>query len=80
VGDHRILQCTRTLLKEKGKGDTRVTFDDESAFFSQTHGLTLPHFVSSLEDVYFQGDEFDVYSDTKESDLNNHVVVYFNVR
>ena len=61
-GDHHILQCTRTLLKEKEKGDTHVTFDDESAFFSHTPGLTLSHFVSSLEDVYFQSDEVDIYS------------------
>ena len=56
-------------MNEKEKGDTHVTFDDESAFFSHHHGLTLSHFVSSPEDVHFQGDEFDVYRDTKEVDL-----------
>jgi hypothetical protein len=33
----------------------------------------LSHFVSSPEDVYFKGDEFDVYCDTKEDDLQHHV-------
>jgi hypothetical protein len=60
-------------LKENEKGDTHVAFDDESAFFSHTPGLTLSHFVSSPEDVHFQGDEFDVYSDTKEADLQHRV-------
>jgi len=60
-------------LKEKKKGDAHVTCDDESACFSHTHGLTLSHFVSSPEDVYFKGDEFDVYCDTKEDDLQHHV-------
>ena len=60
-------------MKEKDKGDTHVTFDDESAFFSHTPGLTLSHFVSSPANAYFQVDEFDVYSDTKEEDLHHHV-------
>ena len=64
-GDHDILQCLRTLLKEKEKGDTHVTFDDESAFLSHTPILTKSHFASSPEDVYFLGDEFDVYIFTK---------------
>ena len=60
-------------MKENEKGDTHVTLDDESAFFSHTLGLTLSHFVSSPEDMHFQGDKFDVYSDTKEADLQHHV-------
>jgi len=68
-----MLQCPQTLLKEKEKGDARITFDDESVFFSHTLGLTLSLFVSSPEDMYFQSDEFDVYSNIKEDDLQNHV-------
>jgi len=49
-------------LKEKEKGETHVTFDDESAFFSHTTGLTLSHFASSSKDVHFQSDEGDIYS------------------
>jgi hypothetical protein len=66
-------------LKEKEKGDIHVTFDDESAFFSHTRGLTLSHFFSSPEDVYFEGDEFDVYSDIKEDDLQR-CFSFLNVR
>ncbi len=36
-------------------------------------GITLSHFVSSPEDIYFQGDEFDDYRDIKEVDLRQHV-------
>ena len=59
-GGRHILQCTRTLLKEKEKGETHVTFDDESAFFSHATGLTLSHFVSSPKDVYVQSDEGNI--------------------
>ena len=81
-GDHNILKCTRTLLKEKEnkKGDTHVTFDNESAFFSHTLGLTLSHVVSSPEDVYFQSNEFDVYSNTKEDDLQHPVAFLSSMR
>ena len=72
-GDHHILQCTRTLLKEKEKEDTHVTFDDESAFFSHTSGLTLSHFVSSPEDVYFQSEEVDLYIKNTEDEPQYHV-------
>jgi len=61
------------MLKEKEKGDTHLTIDDKSAFFTHTPGLTLSHFVTSPEDVHFQGDDLDVYSDTKEGDLQHHV-------
>jgi hypothetical protein len=60
-------------LKENKKGDSHVTFDDESAFFSHTRGLSLSHFVSSPKDVHFQGGAFDVYNDAKEADLQHHV-------
>ena len=72
-GYHHILQCTRTLLKEKEKGDTRVTFDDESALFSHTSGLTLSHFISSHEDVYSQCDEVDAYSKNTEDEQQYNV-------
>jgi hypothetical protein len=32
-GGHHILQFTIIVLKEQEKGESRVTFDDESAFF-----------------------------------------------
>ena len=60
-------------MKEKEKRDTHVTSDDETAFFSHTPGLILSHFVSSSEEAYFQADEFDYCSDTKEDDLQHHV-------
>jgi hypothetical protein len=62
-------------LKEKKKGDTRVTFDDENAFFSHTTGLTLSHFASSLEDVHFKSDEGDIYSKTTEDEPQYHVAL-----
>jgi hypothetical protein len=68
-----MLQCPQTLLKEKEKGDARITFDDESVFFSHTLGLTLSHFVSSHEDGYFQSDEFDVYNKNTEDEPQHHV-------
>ena len=72
-GNHNILQCTRTLLKEKEKGDAHVTFDDGSAFFPHTTSHNLSRFVSSLEDVFFRDDEFDVYIDTKDDASQHHV-------
>jgi hypothetical protein len=60
-------------LKEKEKGDTHVTFDDESAFFSHTLDLTLAHFNYSPEDVYFQCDEVDVYSKNTNDEPQYHV-------
>ena len=60
-------------MKEKEKGDAHVTFEDESAFFSHTLGLTLSHFVFSPKNVYFQSDEFDVYNNSNEDDLQHHV-------
>jgi hypothetical protein len=59
-------------LKEKEKGETHVTFDDESAFFSHTIGLTLSHFVSSPEDVYIQSDEGNIYSNNTEDEPHYH--------
>jgi hypothetical protein len=62
-------------IKGERKGGTHDAFDDESAFFSHTPGLTRSHFVSLPQDVYSQGDKFDVYSDAKEDDLQHHAVV-----
>jgi len=59
-------------LKEKEKGKTHVTFDDESSFFSHTVGLTFPHFVSSPEDVYVQSDEGNIYRNNTEDELQYH--------
>jgi hypothetical protein len=67
-GGRHILQCTRTLLEEKEKGETHVSFDDESAFFSHTTGLTLSHFVSSPEYVNVQSDEGNIYSNNIEDE------------
>ena len=56
-------------MKEKEKGETHHgIFDDESAFFSHTIGLTLSHFVSTPEDVYVQRDEGDIYSINTEDE------------
>ena len=72
-GDHHILQCTRSLLKEKEKEETHhVSFDDESAFFSPTTGLTLSHFVSSPEDVYVQSDEGNIFSNNTKDEPRHH--------
>ena len=60
-------------MTEKEKGDTRVTFDDEYAFFSHTPGLTLSDFVSSPEYVYSQCDEGDIYSKNTEDEPQCHV-------
>ena len=60
-------------MKKKKKGDAHVTFDDERALFSHTPGLILSHFVSSPEDVYFQSDEFYVYSKNTKDEPQHHV-------
>ena len=60
-------------MKKKEKEDAHVTLDDESVFLSHTLGLTLPHFVSSPEDLYFQSDEVDVYSKNTKDEPHHHV-------
>ena len=62
-------------MKEIEKGDNHVTFDDKSAFFSHTSGLTLSHFVSSPKDVYFQSDEFDVYNNSKQRKITYNIML-----
>jgi len=78
--DNHILQCTRTLLKKKKKRDTHVTCDDESAFFLHILVLTISHFVSSHEDVYFQRYEFNVYSNNKKDDPQHHFAFLSSMR
>jgi hypothetical protein len=60
-GDHHVIHCTRTILKEKEKGDQTDTYDDESAFISEVHfsGLHTSRFTSSPKDVYFPCGEFE---------------------
>jgi len=63
-GDHHVIQCTRTILKEKEKGDKTDTYDDESAFISEVHsnGLHVSKFASSPEKVYFPCCEFESHN------------------
>ena len=71
-GGHHILQRIRTLLKGKEKGETHITFDEESAFSSHTPSLKLSHFVSSPEDVYIQSDECYIYINNTEDKSRYH--------
>jgi hypothetical protein len=63
-GEHHVIQCTRTILKEKEKGDQPDTYDDESAFISEVHsnGLHEFRFASSPKHVYFSNFEFESHN------------------
>ena len=50
-GDRHILQCPRTVLKDKEKGDSNVNFDDEGAFLSRTTGLEMSMLNIAQEEV-----------------------------
>ena len=66
-------------MKEKEKGDTHVIFHDESAFFLHTPGLTLSHFVSSPEVVYFQSDEVNLYGKNTEDEPQYHMAFLYSM-
>jgi hypothetical protein len=78
-GDHHIIQCTRTILKEKEKGGYKETVDDESAFFSEVHfdGLHVSKFSSSPEDVYFPCGDFESYNNNDE--IMHHAAFSYTV-
>jgi hypothetical protein len=63
-GDHHVLQCNRTILKEKEKGGHIDTFYDESAFFSEVNfsGFHVSKFDSSPEDLYLPYGDFESYN------------------
>jgi hypothetical protein len=80
VEEINVIQRTRTILKEKEKGDKTYTYDDESAFISEVHsnGLHVSRFVSSPEDVYFPCCEFE----SRITNVNgmHHVALFCDTR
>ena len=53
IVDHRILQCSKTVLKGREKNDTHVTFDDENALLSLTSNLQMSTFTQDSNELYF---------------------------